>query len=291
MPQKNGYISWLQLSKINIFYRRLKFVSYTTSVYTYTVRQVVVVLSGTSPRKYMPVYSKPLTLNKGVDNQLQFQFLNQEQKPVDLSAIATANQSISFRAIDSDGTGILLRKALTPVLDVNGIFVLNTTAAEIENINAQKCYYSLEWPSGNLNLPVFVDSQAGARGDLNVVDSILPSFVASQTVTIPSDQTFPSNTANANSDAVTYFSSIINTQDTPVLTTSIDYANYVGNVTLQGSTLVDDGFYDINSYRYGNAANGAVQSGTIGYTINGYHPFIKIKFESNVGNIVTVLAR
>ena len=138
--------------------------SYTTSVYTYTVRQVVVVLSGTSPRKYMPVYAKPLTLNKGVDNQLQFQFLNQEQKPVDLSSIATANQSISFRAIDSDGTGILLKKALTPVLDVNGIFVLNTTAAEIENINAQKCYYSLEWPSGNLNLPVFVDSQAGARG-------------------------------------------------------------------------------------------------------------------------------
>ena len=265
--------------------------SYTTSVYTYTVRQEVVVLSGTSPRKYMPVYSKPLTLNKGVDNQLQFQFLNQEQKPVNLSSIATSNKSISFRAIDSDGTGILLKKALTPVLDVNGIFVLNTTAAEIEHINAQKCYYSLEWPSGNLNLAVFVDSKAGARGDLNVVDSILPSFVASQNVTIPSDQTFPANTANANSEAVTYYSSIINTQDSPVLTTSVDYANYVGNVILQGSTLVDNDFYDINSYRYCNAANGAVQSGTIGYTINGYHPFIKIKFESNVGNIVTVLAR
>ena len=265
--------------------------SYTTSVYTYTVRQVVVVLSGTSPRKYMPVYSKPLTFNKGVDNQLQFQFLNQEQKPVDLSSIAENNQTISFRAINSDGTEVLLRKALTPVLDVNGIFVLNTTSAEIEHINAQKAYYSLEWPSGNLNLPVFVDSQAGARGDLNIVDSILPSFVASQNVTIPSDQPFPSNTANANSEAVTYFSSIINTQDSPVLTTSVDYANYVGNVTLQGSTLVDNDFYDINSYRYGNAANGAVQSGTIGYTIQGYHPFIKIKFESNVGNIVTVLAR
>ena len=70
---------------------------------------------------------KTLTLNKGVDNQLQFQFLNQEQKPVDLSSIATANQQISFRALNSDGTKILFRKALTPVLDVNGIFVLNTS--------------------------------------------------------------------------------------------------------------------------------------------------------------------
>ena len=43
-----------------------------------------------------------------------------------------------------------------------------------------------------------------------------------------------------------------------MLTTSVDYANYVGNVTIQGSTLVDTDFYDINSYRYGNAANGAV---------------------------------
>ena len=33
----------------------------------------------------MPVYAKPLTLNKGVDNKIQFQFLNQEQKPVDIT--------------------------------------------------------------------------------------------------------------------------------------------------------------------------------------------------------------
>jgi hypothetical protein len=33
----------------------------------------------------MPVYAKPLTLNKGVDNRIQFQFLNQEQKPVDIT--------------------------------------------------------------------------------------------------------------------------------------------------------------------------------------------------------------
>ena len=166
----------------------------------------------------MPIYAKPLTLNKGVDNQLQFQFLNQEQKPVDLSSIATANQQISFRAINSDGTATLFRKALTPVLDVNGIFVLNTNAAEIESIASQQCYYSLEWPSGNLNLPVFVDSKAGARGDLNIVDSILPSFVPSQSVTIPSDQSVPGANANANSEALTFFSSVINTQDNPVLT-------------------------------------------------------------------------
>ena len=33
----------------------------------------------------MPQYSKPLTLHRGVDNQIQFQFLNQEQKKVDIT--------------------------------------------------------------------------------------------------------------------------------------------------------------------------------------------------------------
>ena len=91
--------------------------SYTTSVYTYTVRQIVVVLDGTSPRKYMPVYAKPLTLNKGVVNKLQFQFLNQEQKPVDLSSMTG---DISFRVLNSDGTRVLLRKALNAVYSATG---------------------------------------------------------------------------------------------------------------------------------------------------------------------------
>ena len=262
--------------------------SYTTSVYTYTVRQIAVVLDGTSPRKYMPVYAKPLTLNKGVDNKLQFQFLNQEQKPVDFS---TLTGEISLRVLNSDGTRILLRKALTPVYAATGIFEFNTTAAEIEDIPPQKCYYTLEYPSGNQNLPVFVDAKAGARGDLNIVDSILPSFVPSQLVTIPTDQTLPNSSANANSNAVTYFSSVLETQDNPVITTSVQYSNYVGNMTIQGSTVVDSAYYDIATYQYGNANTGDSESNTIGYTVEGYHPYIKLKFESNVGNIITILAR
>ena len=55
----------------------------------------------------MPVYAKPLTLNKGVDNKIQFQFLNQEQKPVDITG-----KSITCRVLNYNGTAVLLRKAL-----------------------------------------------------------------------------------------------------------------------------------------------------------------------------------
>ena len=81
---------------------------YSTQVFIYTQRQIVVLLSGYSPRSYMPQYAKPLTLHKGVDNQLQFQFLNQEQKPVDITG-----KSITCRIINYTGGEILLQKALT----------------------------------------------------------------------------------------------------------------------------------------------------------------------------------
>ena len=99
---------------------------YSTSVFIYVQRQVVVLLSGNSPRKYMPQYAKSLTLHKGVDNRLQFQFLNQEQKPVDITG-----KEITFRIISYDGSEQLLNKALDLDFALTGIASIKLNAAEI----------------------------------------------------------------------------------------------------------------------------------------------------------------
>jgi hypothetical protein len=84
----------------------------------------------------MPQYAKPLTLHKGVDNRLQFQFINQEQKPIDITG-----KSITCRILNYEGNAILLQKALTLQLPATGICELILNAADIEDIPAQKCYY------------------------------------------------------------------------------------------------------------------------------------------------------
>ena len=186
---------------------------YSTQVFVYTQRQIVVLLSGNSPRSYMPQYAKPLTLHKGVDNQIQFQFLNQEQKPVDVTG-----KSITCRILNYQGNELLIQKALTLQLAATGIAALILNPAELEDIVPQKCYYSLEIPVGDFDFPVFVDSNAGARGDIQIVNSVLPSFVPSYEVTIPTGQPFPNlnPNSNANSNAQTYYSSTIETNDDPV---------------------------------------------------------------------------
>ena len=227
----------------------------------------------------MPVYAKPLTLHKGVDNQLQFQFLNQEQKPVDITG-----KSITCRILNYEGNQVLLQKALTLQLPATGICALILNAADLENIEAQKCYYSLEIPVGDFDYPVFVDQNAGARGVMNIVNSVLPNFVPSYEITIPTGQAFPNTTNNSNT--LTYFSSVLSTNDNPILTIQTEYLEYYGNTVIQGSSLGNADWYDIVTTD--EVAN---NTQTVGYTIQGYHPYVRMSFTSNSGAVANILTR
>jgi hypothetical protein len=234
----------------------------------------------------MPQYAKTLTLNKGVDNQIQFQFLNQEQKPVDITG-----KVITFRLINYNGSAVLLNKALDLQLPLTGIATLNLSPADIENIDPQKAHYSLEIPVGQFDYPVFIDQNGGARGDMNIVNSILPSFIPSSTVTIPTGQPFP-NLSQANLDyfgsgnTVGYSTSVISTEDNPILTIQAQYDSYYGNVVIEGSCQPDVDWYPIQIYT--DLAN---LTDTVGYVIKGYHPFVRMTFTSNAGSVTNILSR
>ena len=251
---------------------------YSTSVYFYIPRQIVVVYSGNSPRRYNLVYAKNLTLNRGVDNKIQFQFLNQEQKPYDITG-----KDITFRLIDESGTKVLLQKLVSPLLALKGICQLETSSAELEDIIPQYCSYSLEITEDGYDLPVFTNSEAGARGAIRVVDSVLPSFVPAVNVEIPSH-------ALPNSSTVNYFSSVINTNDNPLLNIQCYLDNYSGIIEIYGSSIFNA---DLSTVGYKLSNNGPYLNNTCsyGYSIEGYHPYIQLKFTSTDGNITQILAR
>lgn len=247
---------------------------YSTQVYYYTPRQIVVLYDGTSTRRYQTVYAKNLTLHKGVDNKLQFQFINQEEKPVDIS-----DKEITFRFISYDGTTILVKKALTLLLPLTGIAQLELNAADIEDIDPQSGFYSLEIPVGSFDYPVFVDASSGARGKMNIVDSILPSFVPSMEVTIPTHPIPDNNT-------VTYHSSSISTNENPIVSFQTELANYAGNVQFQGSTTGTD-WYNVGDVTTYDTAT----TTTSGVTFTGFHPYMRLEFVSTNGTVGKILVR
>jgi hypothetical protein len=181
---------------------------------------------------------------------------------------------------------------LTLELPLTGLAYLYLNAAEIEDIPAQLAHYSLEIPDGQFNFPVFVDPAAGARGDMNVLNSVLPSFVPSQAVTIPTGQPFPNLNPNVNANsplpnANIYYSSTINTQDNPILTIQTKLEEYNGYITIEGTCnqQLTDWYPIIETEEYDNV------SATQGYTITGFHPFVRMVFTSNAGVVTNILAR
>jgi hypothetical protein len=242
-----------------------------TNVFTTSQKTIAVFFEGQSGRFFMPQYAKPLTLHRGVSNKIEIQILNEEQKPVDIT-----NNEVIFRAIDSTGSRLLFEKRLTKTLSLKGFVVLTTDVNEIMAIDAQKGYYSLEMNDN----PLYTDQNSTGRGELNIVDSILPDFVPSRLITIPTH----------GPEAANYASSPFPSNG-PNQTFSIAYEAFRGNVIIQGSTdNVSPHYYEIANYSYGDDTT--LINNTFGYVAEGVHPYLRIEF-SNVanGNIGNIWAR
>ena len=231
---------------------------------------------GNSIRRYQTVYAKTLKLHKGVDNRLQFQLINQDQKPIDVTG-----KELFFRIISEDGTKLLLNKILTNVVALNGIVQLDTNVTDIIDIESQYCHYSIEMSDGNTDLPVFVDHNSGARGKLQILDSVLPDFVPSNLIRVPNHQ-LPTRTG----PAITYYSSVFSAREGFNVTAQVYFDNYSGTVQVQGSSVADVDWYDIE-----NPTTYDSQMDCDSFNITGFHPYMRFKFVSTGGDATQIYTR
>jgi hypothetical protein len=268
-----------------------------TQVYVYNQRAYVVALDTTgaySTRRFSIVYAKDLMIQRGVNNVLQFAFINQDQKPV-----SVLGSNILFRIISNDGGTLLFQKTVTQILPLTGITQIQMTSDECEAIPPQQCWYSLEITDTNgtelLNQGVYTDANGKCRGTVKIVDSIFPTVLNSPPITIPSHP--QPSTANT----VTYYTSTYFTNGQMVNTFQCSYCNFIGNISFETSNVQDfvnnqtienvqscqDGFnISGNTFTYGNAPANVPYSGTEGYTITGYYPYIRIQINNTGSNTI-----
>jgi len=212
------------------------------------------------------VYAKNLKAHKGTENRILIEMVNQDQKPVPITDMV-----FLFRLISNDEV-LLLEKELVIVNDLKGQAVLTLTAQELDQMESETMGYSIEQVA-NINEPMFVDDNAGARGWIEITDSIMPKFTASTELSIP-DQTGES-----------YTSSIIETDDIYMHTFQLSLEEFTGTLTFQGATDTNY-WYDIQDQQFIDSSE------TSGININGYHPYIRIQVTDNTaGTIRTVLFR
>lgn len=274
---------------------------YSTQAYLY--QQVTRVLSmdtsgvgDTFLYRYDPVYAKVLTINKGVDNVLLFEFINQQEKPVDITG-----SSFMFRAINTEGDRLLLEKPMVLLNGPTGRAKVQFSGSELLEVLAQPAYYSIQrtQPGGGYSDAVFVDANAGARAPMNIVDSILPQHVPSAPLTIPttklSAQASLDGTAwgsyspgtywSGNPNGGNYWNSFANTEfyssfiepANSITTVQMTLVGYTGTIKAQAAENYESVFYNVSeSETYYN------YTGTIHHNIVGWYPIVRMCFNNSI---------
>jgi hypothetical protein len=169
--------------------------------------------------------------------------------------------------------------------------VLDT--ADTINILAQPGSYSIERTQGNYVQAAFTDDNAGARADCDIVDSVLPEFIASQPVTIPTingknswPQAGPSswpdwalNPQPLSTHYLTeYYSSHINTTGASLTTIKYDLVHYTGTLKVQAAQDYEAVWVDVTESReYFD------ESGTFYINVPGFHPLLRLGLNNSQG--------
>ena len=274
---------------------------YSTQLYLYQqITQVLSIDTVDGPSfsyRYNPVYAKVLTINKGIDNVLLFEFINQNEKPVNITG-----SNFVFRVIDTEGINVLLEQPMVILNAATGRAKVTLMASQLLEILAQPAYYTITRASGNLNEPVFVDAQSGSRAPLVVVDSVLPQYLPSRPLTVPTVKISAQGSAdgtsfgnaggnyywNGNPNGANYWNSFALTEYYSsfikpiqgVTTIQMTLDGYTGTIKAQAAADYESIPYNVTeSTTYLN------RTGTIYLNIVGWHPLLRVCFNNSIFSV------
>ena len=264
---------------------------YSTTVYLYQqITRVLLIDTGGEYviARYDPVYAKSLTVNKGVDNVLLFEFINQDQKPVNITG-----SSFVFRLVNQTGDRLLVEKQMEILSASLGRVKVVLDSEDTIDLIAQPASYSIQRTSGNYVQAAYVDANSQARADCNIVDSIMPEFVPSSELTIPTiygkaqqlspgPQNWPDwalTPEPINTTQLTeFYSSHIPTNGSGVTTVKMDLDHYTGTIKFEAAENYQSLWYNVTeSWEFFD------ETSTQYFNIIGYFPLIRACFNNSQG--------
>lgn len=244
--------------------------------------------------RYNKVYNPNIKIYGGVDNKIKIQVRNVDQKPINLTGF-----TMVFTLVSRDTQKLILEKDCTVYDIAQGSLSVNLLASELEGIEKGLYNYSIRRETRNTinseeylvisSSPLYVDSQYGAVGTLEVLDNVKGNPVYS-TVCKEWVKKLVYNTPSGNDDF--YISGIVDARpqfNTPqtLHTFQIFMNNYTGTFKIEGSiseggnpgvwTTVYDTSYSEQTMDVQN--------------ITGKYNFFRFQYNPNLGSVDKVLYR
>ena len=140
--------------------------------YLYTNRiQLLADVAGFTT-EYTNVYQKTVKIYNGVDNVLEFDIKNADQKRIDLSTLS----NIELNVMDATGNELPSSPyTLTPTA-TKGIATVTIPDVDLGDYSTQFFKYSVTASKNGLTIPLYADSRFGVAGTMELISNAMPVF-------------------------------------------------------------------------------------------------------------------
>ncbi len=256
-------------------------------VYLYTpVIRVFLDLENSTKHGVDTMYHGYAKLAKGVSNSIQFNFLNGDQRPIDVST-----KTFVFKMFDYATNKEVISKELDIIDDgetfnLKGKTQLALSGAELPVSFKPGTYtYTILEQKNTELIPAYIDGASSLHGKLEVVDGIIARFVPSEELIFLQGQNniYTSGPISTNRDGK---------GNNSLHSIQAYFTNFTGNLEIRGSLANEapatwDACTPITTESYSG------ETGTVGITVNDLDNinYLMFRYTKNVGSIDKILYR
>ena len=190
--------------------------------------------------EYTNVYQRNVKIYRGVDNVLEFDVKNADQKRIDL----TAYTNLHLNVMDAGGKALPNSPYTITATATKGIATVTVPSADLISLNSQFLKYSVTAVNGNSQtIPLYADSRFGAVATVELIGDAIPYIRPSRTYeTFTGEIDYAGNVMHRSSTIPAKFYEAV-----PVTAMSFDahMTGFIGSIWIEGT---EDMTISVNSF-------------------------------------------
>lgn len=181
--------------------------------------------------EYTNVYQRNVKIYNGIDNVIEFDIKNADQKRIDLNALSGIELNVM------DAAGIALPNSpyiVTPISGLKGIAKATIPQDDLADITDQFLRYSVTAIKDGTDVLLYADTRFGASGTIELIGNAMPVFRD------PREYKTYTGEIDLNGNVLNHFSAMPVTYyeavKTETVTITVEMTGFIGNIWLEGTT-------------------------------------------------------
>lgn len=190
--------------------------------------------------EFTSVYQRNVKIYNGIDNTIEFDIKNADQKRIDLTTLSV----ISLNVMDASGTELPNSPyVVNPIPAKKGIAYTTIPQIDLDNLTPQFLKYSVTAVKDGRDVMLYADARFGAVGTIELIGNAMPTFRDSKIYnTFTGEIDYMGNVIyHTSAIPATFYEAVPTSQ----MSFEIAITGFIGKIWLEGTT---SSTISVNSY-------------------------------------------